>query len=421
YNGSSNTYPLYGIELNRQTAKPIGYRRELFLLEPWRYGWQRFGEHNDNTFLDPFIEGAWMTKHNGKYYLQYGAPGTEFSGYADGVAVGNSPLGFFNNQSDPLSMKLGGFNRGAGHGATFLDNFNNYWHVSSTVVCVKNTFERRLGIWPAGFDKDDKMFCNTAYGDYPHYVPESNQNQWTRSNFTHWMLLNYQKPIEVSSVYQNFLPNFVNDENIKTYWSAASANNNEWLISDLLQPATIEAIQINYSDQNVADDHLGKINGQFHQYKIFTSNDKLSWTLLIDKSKNDKDVPHDYIDLEQPVIARYIKLQNLHMPTGKFAISGFRIFGNGNGSKPDTVKDFVVLRTNKDKRSAYIKWQPVDNAQGYIIYYGTAPDKLYQSIMIYSDNEFWFTSMDSQKTYYFTIDTFNENGIHRKNEIKKVE
>jgi hypothetical protein len=39
----------------------------------------------DNTFLDPFIEGAWMTKHNNKYYLQYGAPGTEFSGYADGV------------------------------------------------------------------------------------------------------------------------------------------------------------------------------------------------------------------------------------------------------------------------------------------------------------------------------------------------
>ena len=54
----------------------------------------------DNTFLDPFIEGAWMTKHNGKYYLQYGAPGTEFSGYADGVIVGNHPLGPFTPQSD---------------------------------------------------------------------------------------------------------------------------------------------------------------------------------------------------------------------------------------------------------------------------------------------------------------------------------
>ena len=34
-------------------------------------------------------------------------------------------------------------------------------------ISVKNNFERRLGIWPAGFDKDDVMWCNTAFGDYP--------------------------------------------------------------------------------------------------------------------------------------------------------------------------------------------------------------------------------------------------------------
>ena len=67
---------LYGVELNRKTFQPIGTRKEMYLLEQWRYGWQRFGEHMDNTFLDPFMEGPWMTKHNGKYYLQYGAPGT---------------------------------------------------------------------------------------------------------------------------------------------------------------------------------------------------------------------------------------------------------------------------------------------------------------------------------------------------------
>ncbi|WP_418391080.1 hypothetical protein, partial [Akkermansia sp.] len=32
-----------------------------------------------------YIEGPWLTKHNGKYYMQYGAPGTEFNVYADGV------------------------------------------------------------------------------------------------------------------------------------------------------------------------------------------------------------------------------------------------------------------------------------------------------------------------------------------------
>lgn len=173
YNGSSNKFPMYGIELNRKTFQPIGTRQEMYLLEHWRYGWQRFGEHMDNTFLDPFIEGSHMTKHDGKYYLQYGAPGTEFSGYADGVIVGSSPLGPFTPQSDPLSMKLGGYVRGAGHGATFHDNYKNWWHVATTVVSVKNTFERRLGLWPTGFDADGVMWCNTAFGDYPHFLPDA--------------------------------------------------------------------------------------------------------------------------------------------------------------------------------------------------------------------------------------------------------
>jgi hypothetical protein len=45
-------------------------------------------------------------------------------------------------------------------------------------------------------------------------------------------------------------------------------------------------------------------------------------------------VPHDYVELAVPVKARYIKLENLHMPTGKFAISGLRVFGKGSGTVP---------------------------------------------------------------------------------------
>ena len=108
YNGSSNRYPTYGVELDRKTFKPMGTRTPMYLLEDWRYGWQRFGEHMDNTFLDPFIEGSWMTKHNGKYYYQYGAPGTEFSGYGDGVYVGDKPLGPFSYQWTVDGASAGG-------------------------------------------------------------------------------------------------------------------------------------------------------------------------------------------------------------------------------------------------------------------------------------------------------------------------
>lgn len=431
YNGSSNVFPLYGVEIDRETFQPIGGRKEMHTLHAWRYGWQRFGEYMDNTFLDPFIEGAWMTKHNGKYYLQYGAPGTEFSGYADGVAVGDQPLGNpfgnFTDQSDPLSMKAGGFARGAGHGSTFLDNFKNWWHVSTIRISVKNNFERRIGIWLAGFDKDDVMWCNTAFGDYPHYLPQAYDSvllsgsvkQTYGDGFTGWMLLNYKKPVTVSSTLGNYNANNAVDEDIKTYWSAASGNKGEWIQADLGTVSTVNAIQINYADQDA--EFMGKSSGVFHQYILYYSVDGKKWNILVDKRNNKTDVPHEYVELAYPVQARFIKLENIHMPTGKFAISGLRVFGKGNGIAPSKVGQFMVLRTEKDKRSAWIRWSPVDNAYAYNIYYGIAPDKLYNCIMVYDDNEYWLKAMDSQKAYYFTIEAINENGVSKKYEIIKVE
>ena len=415
YNGSSNSYPIYGIELNRKTMDPIGTRKELYLLEPWRYGWERFGEYMDNTFLDPFIEGSWMTKHDGKYYLQWGAPGTEFSGYADGVVVSDKPLGFFTSQSMPFSYKPGGFANGAGHGSTFQDHWNNYWHVSTIAIAVKNNFERRIGIWPAGFDKDGVMYCNQAFGDYPTYLPDGEEDH-LKSRFTGWMLLNYKKPVTVSSTLGDYNSNNAVDENIKTYWSAATANEGEWIQSDLGSVSDVRAIQINYADQDA--EFLGKSLGVFHQYRIMESVDGKKWNVLVDKSNNKTDVPHDYIELKAPVRTRYLKLVNIHMPTGKFALSGFRVFGNGSGEKPGAVKGLVVLRTKKDMRSAWIKWIMADNAYAYNIYIGTEPDKLYNCIMVYDANEYWLKTMDKEKTYYIAIEAVNENGVGGKTMVK---
>ena len=435
YNGSSNRFPMYGVELDRKTLNPKGTRKEMYLLESWRYGWQRFGELMDDTFLDGFIEGSHMTKYKGKYYLQYGAPGTEFSGYADGLLVGDHPLGPFSAVSDPLSYKLGGFIRGAGHGATFQDIHKNYWHISTMVVSVKNTFERRLGIWPTGFDKDGVMWSNTAFGDYPHALPNNsnaerkypvggsseNGANMNSTGFTGWMLLNYKKPVVVSSTHGAYNANNAVDEMIKTYWSASSANKGEFIQTDLGSISTVNAVQINYADQDVDSSFLGKSLGVYHQYILYYSLDGKKWKILADKSRNKTDVPHDYIELEKPVQARYIKLENIHMPTGKFAISGLRVFGNGNGAKPGKVRQFFVLRTEKDKRSAYIKWSPVDNAYAYNIYYGTDPGKLYNCIMVHDTNEYWFKSMDSKKPYYFRIEAINENGVSVLGELVKAD
>ncbi|MCF8273601.1 MAG: discoidin domain-containing protein [Flavobacteriaceae bacterium] len=421
YWGSSNVWPILGTEINTKTMQSEGYTVPIVRLFPEDHGWERFGEYNDNVFLQPFIEGAWMTKHNGKYYMQYGAPATEFSGYSDGVYVSKDPLDRFEYQShNPFSYKPGGFARGAGHGATFQDNYENYWHVSTIFISTKNNFERRIGIWPAGFDKDDVMYCNTAYGDYPTLLPEfAKGKDFTKGLFANWMLLNYQKPVQVSSTLGGFHANYAVDEDIKTYWSAISGNKGEWYQTDLGEVSTVNAIQINYADQDA--EFKGKTLGKFHQYKIYGSNDGKNWRVIVDKSKNNTDVPHDYIELENPVKARYLKLENLHMSTGKFALSGFRIFGKGAGNKPEKVENFIALRSSPEKygerRSIWFKWQQNQLADGYVIYWGKSLDKLYGSIMVYGKNEYFFTGADRTDAYYFQIEAFNANGTSEKSDI----
>lgn len=424
YYGSSNLYPLYGVKLNRKTFQPEGERIPVLALNDDEHGWERFGEHNDNTFLQPFTEGAFMTKYNDKYYLQYGAPGTEFSGYADGVYVGKNPLGPFEYQShNPFSYKPGGFARGAGHGATFQDVNNNYWHVSTIGICTKNNFERRIGIWPAGFDTDDILYSNTAYGDYPTYLPIEKKNHLNES-FSGWMLLNYNKPVQVSSTLGGYQSNFAVDEDIKTYCSAKSATKGEYLISDLGEKSTINAIQINYADQDV--DIMGKPEATLgHKYIIFVSDDAKKWSIIVDKSKNTTDVPHDYVELQNPTTARFVKIENIQMPTGKFAISGFRVFGKGSGEKPKAVQNFVPLRSGPkvkgERRNVWFKWQQEPNADGYVIYFGKSPEKLYGAIMVYGKNEYYFNGLDRSDSYYFQIEAFNNNGIGARSEIKKSE
>ncbi|WP_159799347.1 family 43 glycosylhydrolase [Flavobacterium sp. MK4S-17] len=425
YYGSSNMYPLYGVKLNRKTFQPDGEVIPVMALNDHEHGWERFGENNDNTFLQPFLEGAFMTKHSGKYYLQYAAPGTEFSGYGNGVYVSEKPLGPFEyQQHNPFSYKPGGFAKGAGHGATYQDPKGNYWHIATMVISVKNNFERRLGIWPAGFDKDDVMYCNTAYGDYPTYLPAENKGHMGMNSFAGWMLLNYNKPVQVSSTLGAFKPNFAVDEDIKTYWSAKTSDKGEYIITDLGEKSTINAIQINYADQDA--EVMGKAKAlPGHKYIIYTSDDGKSWKKAIDKSKNEKDVPHDYIELEKPLSARYIKLENIAVPTGKFAISGLRVFGKGSGSKPGAVQNFIPLRTapkiKGERRNVWFKWQQQPEADGYVIYFGKSPEKMYGSIMVYGKNEYYFNGLDRTEAYYFQIEAFNNNGIGPKSEIKKAE
>lgn len=409
YYGSSNEYPLKAVQLSRQDFYPVSKIHDVLALHPDEHGWERFGMNNDDsTTLAPFTEGAYMTKHDGRYYLQYGAPGTEFKVYADGVYVSDSPLGPFTYQKhNPMSYKPGGFVQGSGHGGTFRDLDGNYWHVSTCMLSLKYKFERRIGLYPVGFDSDGIMYSSAAFGDYPNFNAERNIAD-PAARFSGWMLLSYGKPVEVSSTDSIHAAANATDESMRTYWAAASGNPGEWISVDLLAPKTIRAIQLNYYDHKA--EQYDRANDLYHQYRVYASDDGQQWTLVADKSDNDKDVAHDYIELARPLRARYVKVENLHMPTGHFAMSGLRVFGTADGEAPAAPRGLKVDRSKADPRDALISWKAADGAYGYNIYYGIAPDKLYNAITVLGDTFYDMRGLDRDSDYYFAVEALGESG-----------
>lgn len=406
YYGSSNDYPVKAVQLSREDFAPISKIIDVIQLHPKQHGWERFGKNNDDSIIKPFVEGAYMTKHNGRYYLQYGAPGTEFKTYADGVYVGDHPLGPFAYQkANPFSYKPGGFVRGSGHGGTFQDVNGCYWHVSTCMLSQKYKFERRIALYPAGFDRDNIMYCSTAFGDYP----TKNAEYSGKDRFTGWMLLSYHKPVEVSSTDSTFKASNLSDENIRTAWSASTGNAGEYAIMDLLHAADVKAIQVNFYDNGTVQ--YNRANDIYYQYRIWASNDKRQWTLVIDKSHNDADAPHDYIPLLKSLNARYLKIENLHVPGGgKFCMSDFRVFGHTQEKVPQKPKGFQVIRNKKDPRNAFISWRAADRAYGYQIYYGITPEKLYNCITVNGNTQYDFRGLDKDTCYYFAVQALGESG-----------
>jgi hypothetical protein len=131
----------------------------------------------------------------------------------------------------------------------------------------------------------------------------------------------------------------------------------------------------------------------------------------VDKSNNTKDACHEYIELEKPLKTKYIKIENVKVPDGKFSIYDLRIFGTKKGKTPNDVSGFTVERDASDSRRAVVKWEKDNSATGYVVNYGTDINKLYTSFMVYDSDSVKLTGLNKDITYYFSIDAFNESGI----------
>lgn len=443
YWGSSNVHPIRVKGLNRADRfLETGLRKDLINLVEEDHGWERFGENNFHpTLKEGYMEGASMTKHKGKYYLQYAAPGTQFNVYADGVYIGDSPLGPFTYmKSNPMSFKPGGFTNGAGHGITVMQTNGQYWHFATMALASNSQWERRLCMFPTYFDEDGFMYTNTNYGDYPRF----GANHPTKAGqHNGWMLLSYKGKVTVSSSFSqivkftsnddevkvtelplerntegDIISKVLTDENPKSYWVAAANDEQQWIQIEMLHPGIIEAFQLNFHDHESGI--YTRTEDLKHQFIVEASEDGVHWKKVIDRSNSQKDTPNAYIELDTPVLAKYVRYLNIHVPGANFAMSELRVFGLGLREAPNRVSNFTINR-QIDRRDVAFSWDDVAGAQGYNIRWGIAPDKLYQSWLVYDTNTHFMRCLDRNTPYYFTIEAFNENGISQKSDIQMIE
>lgn len=406
YDGLASSGPLHAYQLDTKTLQP---RAEVDIIQSRSKetrGWEVPGDRNDRTQSPSYVEGSWMTKHEGRYYLEYSAPGTEFKTYANGMLVADKPMGPFRYQDySPFAVKPTGFIAGAGHGSTFQGRGGDWWHVGTMTISQRHIFERRLGLFPTTFAKSGEVTADTYLGDYPHYIGG------TRA-LTGWMLLSRGKPVLASSTLEGYPASNAADEEVRTWWSARTGNPGEWFQIDLGARKRIEAVQVNFADQ---DSQARGISRDVYRYKLDVSDDGIRWRTVVDHSRNGRDAPHDYQVLRKPERARYVRLTNLHSPDGgKFSLYDLRIFGLGNGARPGQPGPVKAERDVADARKAVIGWAPAVGAEFYIVRLGVRPDLLNQNYQVYDGRtSVAVASLNLGVKYCFAVDAINENGITR--------
>jgi hypothetical protein len=415
--------PIRGLELDRKTFQPLVDTETQLMpaVDPKHIadGWEictwdnnplSKGMRGNKTYL-PCREGSWMTYLNGTYYLQYASPGTTVPGYADGVLTSDKPLGPFTYQPySPISHKDTGFITSAGHGCLFQDRHGNWWRAVTMLVGVHDRFERRLGLFPAGFDADGVPYTRTDLGEAP--IPIATEKRDHAGDVgTKWAVVSDGLPVTTSSSLHDHAPSLATDEDVRTWWSAETGKPGEWMQIDLGAERDLLAAQVNLAEQDFTlptdpADHV-------HRFTLSVSTDGQAWTVVFDRQDATTSAAHAYKQFAAPTRARYVKLENVHTPGGgRFAVSDLRLFAAPFGDAPKPVASLTATRDPSDRRKVTLTWPPSPGSAGYVIRYGITATRLNLHYRFRGGDarELTLYNLNHAPPYHFRIDAVNDGG-----------
>ena len=289
YWGCSPTQGIFGVELDaNDPTRVIGKPAKLIAFESDKFPWQRVGDWNEQPARG-WIEGAWMFKRNGTYYLTYSAAGTENRTYAMGCAVSKSPLGpFVPQKNNPILRSTTGLITGTGHGCIVEGPHDSLWAFYTVKSAVVHGFERRLGMDSATIGEDGELHVSAA-SSLPQRLPTASKGVEP----TGWLPLNAGPRTVGSSDAPNLSGRLAVDDDLRTWWQPAADDKTPTLTSHLTTPnAVVRAVRVIWRDVGL-NTKQGAGAGAF-RYKVEVETAADAWTTVIDRSQSTEDLLIDY-------------------------------------------------------------------------------------------------------------------------------
>ncbi|MBQ7669559.1 MAG: family 43 glycosylhydrolase [Clostridia bacterium] len=263
--------------------------------------WERTGEHNEDPSYSA-IEGPWMLKHNGTYYLIYSGPATEYSTYADGAYKSDKPLSDFRYmKTSPFTRKTSGVVRGPGHGSVVKGPDDTFWVFYTCTLCHRYHLERMIGYDRIYFNEDGDIVC-PEISENPRFAP-GDKGFSENNGDTRLISLADRRRASASSEEPGREALYALTDDLTSFWQPASCDE-EATLTIPLPPhgASVFAVRIIFSETG-----LSLAKGDLPRpvrYRIQLRNaESKEYVTVVDKSMNNEDRIVDYVTFDSAFLA----------------------------------------------------------------------------------------------------------------------
>jgi xylan 1,4-beta-xylosidase len=329
--------------------------------------WERYGEMNEYPNV-AWIEGPWLQKHNGTYYLQYSASGTQWKTYAEGYYTAKSPMGPFTYApNNPLLRKTEGLVTGPAHGSIVEGPDGQLWQFY-TIVLSNPPGGRRIGMDRIVFDKNGNMSVTVT--DTPQWAPNKAIDATKGNSGSIPVTINKINAMNALSKFSSQQTGreaaYAIDNSSGTWWEPSPTDSLPTLTIEL-SPATrfdvvqlfnIDGVRLMFNGGRRARPAAAsaatapapapvsqastQLSADTYQYKIDVSMDGKTYVPALDQTKNT--IARNTIFEEIPLVkCRFVRLTITNWPrTSPLGLLEFTVFGKPAESLPAQVAIPVI-------------------------------------------------------------------------------